>query len=166
MKKKGSNQHKTRWQYGGLDLEAWYSILVCLGFMFFVLWFLEITEPKIISPLSDNPVIPTVHASDDRRGTSEEPESIIRRVAGRHAPGLIRIARCESGLWPRAVSRTGDYGLFQISLRWHGKRIPGQTNGDKIVWLQDMENNTWIAYSLYLEQGTRPWKSSEHCWGK
>jgi hypothetical protein len=39
----------------------------------------------------------------------------IRLVFGARAPAAISVARCESRLNPRAVSPTGDYGLFHAT---------------------------------------------------
>ncbi|MFN2452195.1 MAG: transglycosylase SLT domain-containing protein [Candidatus Dormibacteria bacterium] len=45
-------------------------------------------------------------------------ESIIRAAAARHGVSgdwMVKIARCESGMNPRAVNPNGHYGLFQFS---------------------------------------------------
>jgi hypothetical protein len=45
----------------------------------------------------------------------------IRQVFGARAPAAIRVAGCETGwtFYARAVSRTGDYGLFQANYSAH-----------------------------------------------
>jgi Transglycosylase-like domain/Putative peptidoglycan binding domain len=68
---------------------------------------------------------------------------------------LRRIARCESGGDPTAVSSDGRYrGKYQFSLRtWHamgGKGDPAAAP----EWLQDR-----IALKLYRLRGTTPWGS-------
>lgn len=152
--------------YFGLNVDTWYSIFTLLGLLFFLLWLMKMNEPKIISPLSDNPIVPKVLASTSENvGQLDDAEVIIKRVTGRFSGPLIKIAKCESSLRSGVVSHTGDYGLFQINLKAHQKRIPGRTLGDKTVWLSDPENNTWIAYALFLEQGYRPWRSSYRCHG-
>ena len=45
-------------------------------------------------------------------------EDIIRTAAAKYGVSgdwMVRIARCESGLNPRAVNPNGHYGLFQFS---------------------------------------------------
>lgn len=119
-------------------------------------------EFKVISPLSDSAGWSSrVYAE----APQDKPTDVIRRVAGRHAERLIMIAKCESSLNPRAVGPTQDYGLFQIHLPSHWKRIPGKTAFEKQSWLLDVNNNTFFAYTLFLEQGVAPWRSSSRCHG-
>ena len=77
----------------------------------------------------------------------------------------IRVFKCESGLNPRAVSATGDYGIGQINLESHRRKIQGENDVQKIEWLFDYKNNIRLARSLYDASGWGPWDSSRACWG-
>jgi hypothetical protein len=60
----------------------------------------------------------------------------------------LKIMACESGGNPNAVSRTNDYGLFQIN---HGL----QNYGTKIY---DPDFNVALAYNhFYVNRGWQPW---------
>lgn len=64
---------------------------------------------------------------------------------------MLKIAKCESTLNPKAVHRnkngSTDYGLFQIN-SVHG--IPPEE-------LYDVDKNIAYAKALYDREGTRPW---------
>jgi peptidoglycan hydrolase-like protein with peptidoglycan-binding domain len=66
---------------------------------------------------------------------------------------LVRIARCESGGNPRAVSRDGRYrGKYQFSLStW--RRLGGE--GDPARAPESLQDQ--IALRLYRRAGTAPW---------
>jgi len=83
-------------------------------------------------------------------------EAIIQRHFGSAAGAAIRVARCESGLDPRAVSPGGgNHGLFQINSVHQGtfQSVTGQP------WsaVYDAEANTRFARWLYGQQGWGPW---------
>lgn len=64
----------------------------------------------------------------------------------------IAVARCESGLDPRAIGGA-NYGLFQIGAV-HVKRLGGRP----LVALLDAETNVAIAYAIFLDNaGWGPW---------
>ena len=66
---------------------------------------------------------------------------------------LERIAECESGGDPTAVSRSGRYrGKYQFSIEtWQG--LGGEGDPAKASeWLQDR-----MALNLYRRSGTTPW---------
>ena len=66
---------------------------------------------------------------------------------------LVRIAQCESGGNPRAVSRSGQYrGKFQFDVgTWRG--LGGRGDPAKAPeWLQDR-----LALKLYRRSGSAPW---------
>lgn len=83
-------------------------------------------------------------------------EAAIQQAFGADAPAAMRVARCESGLNPGAVSKSGTYvGLFQLSGRYHQPRA--QRMG--FTWAQMTEAlpNAQVAADLFHEQGWRPW---------
>lgn len=59
----------------------------------------------------------------------------------------VSIAKCESGLNPKAVSPTNDHGLMQINKTVH------TVEGD----IYDVETNLKYARKLYDERGFAPW---------
>jgi hypothetical protein len=83
------------------------------------------------------------------------PVGAINAVFGPVAPQATKIAQCESGLRPDAVSPTNDHGLFQINIvhRADFTRVTGQP------WsaVYDQLQNTRYAKSLYDRQGWAPW---------
>lgn len=82
-------------------------------------------------------------------------EGIIHRHFGSAAPAAIRIAKCESGMNPRAVSPTNDHGLFQINIVHRGQFEA--VTGAPWSSVYDPELNTIYARHLYAEQGWGPW---------
>jgi peptidoglycan hydrolase-like protein with peptidoglycan-binding domain len=80
----------------------------------------------------------------------------LRRTSGRsvEVPRILRrIAECESGGNPRAVSPGGQYrGKYQFSRStWRGLGGKGDP-ADAPEWLQDK-----LALKLYRQSGTAPW---------
>jgi peptidoglycan hydrolase-like protein with peptidoglycan-binding domain len=78
----------------------------------------------------------------------------VRRTSGTRLPAVLRrIAECESGGNPRAVSPGGRYrGKYQFS-RETWRNLGGE--GDPVdapEWLQDR-----LALKLYRQSGTAPW---------
>jgi hypothetical protein len=78
----------------------------------------------------------------------------VRHRSGGRVPGILqRIAQCESGGNPRAVSANGLYrGKYQFS-RDTWRRLGGR--GDPAAapeWLQDR-----MARKLYRQSGNAPW---------
>jgi Transglycosylase-like domain/Putative peptidoglycan binding domain len=78
----------------------------------------------------------------------------VRRTSGTRLPAILRrIAECESGGNPRAISAGGRYrGKYQFSVdTW--RNLGGM--GDPAAapeWLQDR-----LALKLYRQSGTAPW---------
>jgi hypothetical protein len=78
----------------------------------------------------------------------------VRRSRGGRLPRVLRrIAECESGGNPRAVSPGGRYrGKYQFSrATWRGLGGKGDP-ADAPEWLQDR-----MALKLYRQSGTAPW---------
>lgn len=69
----------------------------------------------------------------------------------------VRVATCESGLDPSAVSPTNDHGLFQINYV-HRSRV--ESMGYSWSQIYDPYVNSRVARSLYNESGWRPWVCS------
>lgn len=88
------------------------------------------------------------------------PETIedkIRTTFKEDPETAVRIAKCESGLNPKAKNKTSSArGLFQVMQSWH--RINEK-------WLLNEDINIQVAYQLWQEQGWNPWEASRHCWG-
>lgn len=78
----------------------------------------------------------------------------IHAVFGPAGDAAVRVARCESGLRPGAVSSGGHAGLFQLA-RVHA----GRAARLGYAWSQMLEAypNTRVAFDLWREQGWRPW---------
>lgn len=73
---------------------------------------------------------------------------------------MIRIAKAESGLRPRAKNPSSSAsGLFQIIA---GTWYSNDCVGDK--W--NFEDNTRCAYKLYQRRGFQPWNASKHVWNR
>jgi len=99
----------------------------------------------IVSPADATELVPS-----SRTVPAAHVEAIIRaRFAGTgQADRAVRIARCESGLNPRAKNRRSSAtGVFQLlSMHWRGRFDP--TN----VWA-----NVDYAFRLWRRSGWRPW---------
>ena len=112
----------------------------------------------IISPLADNPkeyIEKTIYV------TPTTIEDKIRAVFGKDGDLAVRVAKCESGLNPKAKNSTSSArGLFQIMQSWH--KIDQK-------WLFNEDVNIQVAYKLYQESGNSfspHWDASKHCWSK
>jgi len=78
--------------------------------------------------------------------------STINQVFGKHAWGALQVARCESGLNPRAYNPSGATGLFQIMpSTWNGTPFQPYT------WAK--ATNPWFniqaAYAIFRQDGSR-----------
>ena len=87
----------------------------------------------------------------------DTPELVIRRFGAEWADYMVRLAECESKMNPNEINiKTGDYGLFQINLRW---------NQD--VNIEQALNAEWsVKWTLeQLRQGNKwKWNASKKCW--
>lgn len=166
----GSNQHKKHvHRVFGLKVKTWVTILVILGLVFIVgvpLFLSHFYQKKLNSYTigykvyaqtaeRETEVIPTLADAKTRTAMI----SIIKRIWRKDWKIGVAISRCESGLRPDAVNRynrngSTDAGLFQIN------SVHGWSERDLISPVA----NVGVAYSLYREQGTNPWVSSQRCW--
>jgi hypothetical protein len=97
--------------------------------------------------------------AEEQRAAATAPagslDAIIQRHFGSASSAAIRIAQCESGMNPRAVSPTDDHGLFQINIV-HRSQFEAVT-GAPWSSVYDAELNTIYARYLYGQQGWGPW---------
>jgi peptidoglycan hydrolase-like protein with peptidoglycan-binding domain len=110
-----------------------------------------LTADGVVGPLTRRALgLPPFARREVRRKTrsSQRPSGPLPRV-------LVRIALCESGGNPRAVSRDGRYrGKYQFTLAtWRALGGRGDP-ADAPEWLQDR-----LALKLYRRSGTAPWPS-------
>lgn len=87
------------------------------------------------------------------------PREVIRQVFGPTAWAALRVAECESHLWPRALGADGERGLFQI----HPIHRRSASNPDGLsawTWAHmfDARVNARVAYRM-SKRGTDwdPW---------
>lgn len=80
----------------------------------------------------------------------------------RDVPNGPAIASCimkrESGFNPKAISATGDYGLFQINRRAHKAQFERKLGGPFEQKALDPWNNARYARYLYNQVGWSPWR--------
>lgn len=105
----------------------------------------KVTQKRLISSVRVSDPVTKIVAY----GTKYRPYS----VPGADHLNWWRLAQCESGNRPRAVSSGGTYrGLYQFSLStWRG--VGGK--GDPIDWGRDEQ--TYRAKLLYMRRGAGPW---------
>lgn len=83
--------------------------------------------------------------------TKPELQCVVRIGFGPEASNAMLIVACESVWTPRAVSHTGDYGLFQINKLYNGEGWRLGANIFDPVW------NTRIAYWFWQTRGWSDW---------
>jgi len=91
---------------------------------------------------------------------TQRTEYIKRRICevfGPNCKEALIIAKYESGYREKVISRTGDYGVFQLNCRWQKRRVGG--NCKKFL---DLETNLRIAKQIYSEQNWRPWYTRKY----
>ena len=84
-------------------------------------------------------------------------------------PILAEIAKCESqfthvgknGEIIRGMVNKSDIGVMQINTYYHAKEAKKAG-----LELKTLQGNMDYAKLLYEKEGSAPWKSSSHCWGK
>lgn len=114
--------------------------------------------------------LPTEVRSEDYQPISDT-ENVERFIEDYFAdiPIMAKIAKCESrnrhlnssGLILRGEVTPLDRGVMQINLHYH------QNTALKMgLDLHDIDDNVAYARYLYEKSGTKPWKSSSHCWSK
>ena len=69
----------------------------------------------------------------------------------------LRVSYCESR-WDSGAYSSGNYGIFQINAIHRGRlQSVSGGEGDDLARLFDPHINTQVAYSIWREQGWRPW---------
>ena len=99
-------------------------------------------------------------AADAARRPST-PAAIIRDVFGAEGNRAVRVATCESGLNPRAVSPTGDHGILQINAKtWARPNHPdpvAQWIGRNWHNVYDVRTNAVMALKIRQAYGWQMW---------
>lgn len=114
---------------------------------FMILKTIKLPASKFIAP---KPVVQrSVHITNM---TKDEIKDYICKVFGDKCNEALIIANAESGFRADAISKTNDYGVFQLNCRWQKKRI----GGDCRKFLDPITNIN-IAKQIYNEQGWNPW---------
>jgi hypothetical protein len=109
---------------------------------------LPISEPaaKKIVPT------PVVNKVNIKNMSKEEIKAYICKVFENKCAEALIIANAESGFRANAISRTNDYGVFQLNCNWQKQRV----GGDCRKFLDPITNIN-IAKQIYNEQGWNPW---------
>ena len=107
----------------------------------------ELKATKNISVKNSTPVI-----ASGKKYSKEEIKQKICKVFGSQCSNALIIAEKESGFRANAISKTNDYGVFQLNCRWQSRRVGGNCN----LFL-DVDTNIKIAKQIYDEQGWSPW---------
>lgn len=117
----------------------------------------ETTTSRMPTPSTTHPPPPTTAAppSSSPPVAAGEVEALILRYFGpAHYDKALAVAKCESGLNPRAYY-AGHAGIFQIAERWHRARV--ERMGYAWSDMYEAEPNIHVAHSIFTEQGWRPW---------
>lgn len=100
--------------------------------------------------------------------TQERIKQEIRSVFKEEPEKAVRVAMCEGivngKLDPTVVNPTNgsnDTGIFQISMKYHGKEVARQG-----LDMTNVIDNINYAYQLYKKNGWNDWIWSKPCWNK
>jgi hypothetical protein len=107
-------------------------------------------QVKTKAPVAPSPKTPIPTPVGDK-------EYIKRRICEvfvEDCASALIIAFHESGYRTEAISRTNDYGVFQLNCKWQKKRVGGDCNR-----FLDLETNLRVAHQIYKEQGWKPWST-------
>ena len=80
------------------------------------------------------------------------------------APVMVRVSCCESQGNPRAISRTGDYGLGQVNWRSWARALRTLGIADQPRDLLVPDAGIAAMRLVFDTQGLRAWKPSRGCW--
>ena len=132
-------------------------------------------EAQVISPLPNTPDIAVVFSTpaptpkpavDIRVDKSKWVESEITNYIKKIFPDVyktaIAIAWAECGFNPNCknyTARETSVGLYQINLKAHWDKVPGNTFEEKEAYLLNPFNNVLVARVIYLESNWYPWSS-------
>lgn len=114
---------------------------------------------------------PSPLSAETDSSLSQNPETISAYVRQYYAdtPILGNIAWCESRMrqWDkngnifRGAVNHDDVGIMQINTNYHEDK-----SVELGMDLYSLSGNLSYAQYLYDKEGTKPWASSEACWGK
>ncbi len=110
----------------------------------------ELVAPVVEVPIIKQVVAPVV-------AIAYEPNSMKARICevfGNQCQNALIIAEHESHFNTNAISKTNDYGVFQLNCKWQGKRV-----GYDCKKFLDFETNLKLAKQIYDEQGWYPWST-------
>ena len=116
-------------------------------------------------------VAPSHLSADTANTLSQNPETLSAYVDEYYAdtPILAKIAWCESRMrqWGkdgkifRGSVNKSDIGIMQVNVAYHEDKAT-----DIGINLYTLVGNLAYAKDLYKREGTKPWASSQACWGK
>ncbi len=114
---------------------------------------------------------PTALAEDLAHQLADNPETMSAYVRQyyKETPILADIAWCESrnrqldadGTLFRGKVNHDDVGIMQINTNYHEDQAK-----EMDMDLYSLSGNLAYAQYLYDKEGTKPWASSQACWGK
>ena len=150
---------------------AWYRrvgivktiVLILFGMLTYATFMPHLTQPVVYEAHADEKeTVVQIEVSID--WTKERIEKEIRKTFPEQPDLMVRVAKCESQLNPKAHNPTNgshDGGIFQLSEKYHGKdmRVLG-------IDAYDIQENIKYARKLYDESGLAPWSASKYCWNK
>lgn len=104
-----------------------------------------------------NPNATQVKRTEAQTYTTEQIKEKICAVFGGYCADALLIALKESGYRQYAVSKTNDYGIFQLNCRWQGKRVGGDCTK-----FFNVDLNIQLAYKIFTEWGYS-WRAWTTC---
>ena len=125
-----------------------------------------------VAPVEPAPQpVPVVQEEEVSRETEWTFETLLPYLANKYNVNetLARnIIACESRNDPNAkndnytegVYWSSDYGYWQIN-DYHHESVASKRGFNIYVWEENLE----YGFLLLKEQGTQPWRASQHCWG-
>ena len=120
-------------------------------------------EAHGFAPGTTETVVANIRAQEaaDAARRPSTPAAIIRDVFGAEGDRAVRVATCESGLNPRAVSPTGDHGILQINAKtWARPNHPdpvAQWIGRNWHNVYDVRTNAMMALKIRVAYGWQMW---------
>jgi hypothetical protein len=118
----------------------------------------ELFNPLVEDASGAEKTIIEIIADKENRTVTE----IIVERFGEYADEAIKIAYCESRLNRKAISHTGDYGVFQINKATWFKKY--DLDDESALFATE---NVAVAYDIFKNNGYswKPWYSSRGCHG-
>ncbi len=111
-----------------------------------------VRKPAVKPARSDKPAKPARSDKPAKPDGAQTIEDLIRETFGKRSDEALRVASCESKLDPKALSRAGARGVFQIMPvhTWRVAQVGGRN-------LDDPKTNVRVAKALFDDEGWRPW---------